>query len=342
MWNQGRGPGAGVRRCVGWELLILEVGEEGGGGGEAALEGEEGGAQGGEGGGGVAQEAVGEVEGGQEFGTQARRGGEWCVGGRRVGGCKPSQEEGQRLVVAGAVGSGGAPMRIRAIGPIGPINPIGPIEALGAEEGEEAALDVGVEDVVDGARTRGESLQGYVAGLDADGRGEVAVADLQGDAAGRRAALAHDAAYDAAEWAVDYANGVGRGQVNFAGGVDGEVVGLGGGDAPEGLYGRIAECDVSPSALGRGLGGSVNHGVDLGARRAERAQLGGRSAQKGIVEQQGHLHAARATALGAVEAADARGKELWRSIFIFRTHGGDGALQRLGGGPPAVGFTYGD
>lgn len=262
---------------------------EGGGGGEAALEGEEGGAQGGEGGGGVAQEAVGEVEGGQEFGAQARRGGEWCVGGRRVGGGKPSQEEGQRLVVAEAVGSGGAfglcglgdvmvfkDFRVGGVGGVG--------VGLSAEEGEEAALDVGVEDVVDGARTRGESLQGYVAGLDADGRGEVAVADLQGDAAGRRAALAHDAAYDAAEWAVDYANGVGRGQVNFAGGVDGEVVGLGGGDAPEGLYGRIAECDVSPSALGRGLGGSVNHGVDLGARRAERAQLGGRSAQKGVVE----------------------------------------------------------
>lgn len=267
---------------------------EGGGGGEAALEGEEGGAQGGDGGGGVAQEAVGEVEGGQEFGAQARRGGEWCVGGRRVGGCKPSQEEGQRLVVAGAVGSGGA-FGLCGLGDVMVFKDLRLLKdfksggsgcgfGLGAEEREEAALDVGVEDVVDGARTRGESLQGYVAGLDADGRGEVAVADLQGDAAGRRAALAHDAAYDAAEWAVDYANGVGRGQVNFAGGVDGEVVGLGGGDAPEGLYGRIAECDVSPSALGRGLGGSVNHGVDLGARRAERAQLGGRSAQKGVVE----------------------------------------------------------
>lgn len=44
MWNQGRGPGAGVRRCVGWELLLSEVGEEGGGGGEAREEGEEGGA----------------------------------------------------------------------------------------------------------------------------------------------------------------------------------------------------------------------------------------------------------------------------------------------------------
>lgn len=301
MWNQGRGPGAGVRRCVGWELLVLEVGEEGGGGGEAREEGEEGGAQGREGGGGVAQEAVGEVEGGQEFGAQARRGGEWCVGGRRVGGGKPSQEKGQRLVVAGAVGSGGAfglcglgdfrafkvlrvfkVVRVFKDFRVGGVGGVG--VGLGAEEGEEAALDVGVEDVVDGARTRGESLQGYVAGLDANGRGEVAVADLQGDAAGRRAALAHDAAYDAAEWAVDHANGVGRGQVNFAGDVDGEVVGLGGGDAPEGLYGRVAESDVSPSALGRGLGGSVDYGIDLGAGGAERAQLGGRSAQKGVVE----------------------------------------------------------
>lgn len=353
MWNQGRGPEAGVRWCVGWELLILEVGVEGGGGGEAALEGEEGGAQGGEGGGGVAQKAVGEVEGGQELGAQAGGSGEWCVGGRRVGGGKPSQEEGQRLVAAGAVGSGGA-FGLCGLGDVRAFKVLSVLKAfrvfkgggsgcgfgLGAEEGEEAALDVGVEDVVDGARTRGESLQGYVAGLDADGRGEVAVTDFQGDAAGRRAALAHDAAYDAAEWAVDHANGVGRGQVNFARGVDGEVVGLCGGDAPEGLYGRIAECDVPPSALSRGLGGSVNHGVDLGAGGPERAQLGGRSTQKGIVEQQGRLHAARAAALGAVEAADARGKELWRSLF--RTHGGDGALQRLGGGAPAVGFTYGD
>lgn len=294
MWNQGRGPGAGVRRCVGWELLVLEVGEEGGGGGEAREEGEEGGAQGREGGGGVAQKAVGEQEGGQELGAQARRGGQRGVGGRRVGGCKPSQEEGQRLVVAGAVGSGGA-FGLCGLGDVMVFKDLRLLKdfksggsgcgfGLGAEEREEAALDVGVEDVVDGARTRGESLQGYVAGLDADGRGEVAVTDFQGDAAGRRAALAHDAAYDAAEWAVDYANGVGRGQVNFAGGVDGEVVGLGGGDAPEGLYGRIAECDVSPSALGRRFGGSVNHGVDLGARRTERAQLGGRSAQKGVVE----------------------------------------------------------
>lgn len=337
MWNQGRGPGAGVRRCVGWELLILEVGEEGGGGGEAALEGEEGGAQGGEGGGGVAQEAVGEVEGGQEFGTQARRGGEWCVGGRRVGGCKPSQEEGQRLVVAGAVGSGGAPMRIRAIGPIGPINPIGPIEALGAEEREEAALDVGVEDVVDGARTRRKGLQGYVARLDADGRGEVAVADLQGDAAGRRAALAHDTACDAAERAVDHTHGVGCGQVDLARGVDREVVGLGGGDAPESLDGVVAERYVAPPALSRRFGGSVDYRVDLGAGGAERAQLGGRSAQKGVVEQQWRLHSARAAALGAVEPAYARGKKLWRSLF--RAHGGDGAAERFRGGAPAVGRT---
>lgn len=300
MWNQGRGPGAGVRRCVGWELLLSEVGEEGGGGGEAREEGEEGGAQGGDGGGGVAQEAVGEVEGGQELGAQARGGGEWCVGGRRVGGCKPSQEEGQRLVVAGAVGSGSA-FGLCGLGDVMVFKDFRLFKdlrllkdfkgggggcgfGLGAEEGEEAALDVGVEDVVDGARTRGEGLQGYVARLDANGRGEVAVADLQGDAAGRRAALAHDAAYDAAEWAVDHANGVGRGQVNFARGVDGEVVGLGGGDAPEGLYGRVAESDVSPSALGRGLGGSVDYGIDLGAGGAERAQLGGRSAQKGVVE----------------------------------------------------------
>lgn len=279
---------------------FLEVGVEGGGGGEAALEGEEGGAQGGEGGGGVAQKAVGEVEGGQELGAQARRGGEWCVGGRRVGGGKPSQEKGQRLVVAEAVGSGGA-FGLCGLGDVMVFKDFRLFKdlrllkdfkgggsgcgfGLGAEEREEAALDVGVEDVVDGARTRGESLQGYVAGLDADGRGEVAVTDFQGDAAGRRAALAHDAADDAAEGAVDHAHGVGRGQVDFAGGVDGEVVGLGGGDAPEGFDGRIAECDVSPSALGRRFGGSVNHGVDLGARRAERAQLGGRSAQKGVVE----------------------------------------------------------
>lgn len=303
MWNQGRGPGAGagVRRCVGWELLVLEVGEEGGGGGEAALEGEEGGAQGGEGGGGVAQKAVGEVEGGQELGAQARGSGEWCVGGRRVGGGKPSQEEGQRLVVAGAVGSGGAfglcglgdfrafkvlrvfkVVRVFKDFRVGGVGGVG--VGLGAEEGEEAALDVGVEDVVDGARTRGKGLQGYVARLDADGRGEVAVADLQSDAAGRRAALAHDTACDAAERAIDHAHGVGCSQVDLARGVDREVVGLGGGDAPESLDGVVAERYVAPPALSRGLGGAVDYGIDLGAGGAERAQLGGRSAQKGVVE----------------------------------------------------------
>lgn len=277
----------------------------------------------------MAQKAVGEVEGGEEFGAEARGGCQGGVGDRRVGGGKPSQEKGQRLVAAWGVGSGGA------FGLCGLGRRVGV-----AQQGEQAALDVSVEDVVDGARARREGLQGYVAGLDADSRGEVAVADLQGNAAGRRAALAHDAAYDAAERAVDHAHGVGRGQVNLARGVDGEVVGLGGGDAPEGFDGRVAESDVPPSALSRRFGGSVDYGVDLGAGGAECAQLGGRSAQKGVVEQQGRLHAARATALGAVEAADARGKELWR--FLFGSHGGDGALQRLGGSAPAVGFTYGD
>lgn len=276
----------------------------------------------------MAQKAVGEVEGGEELGAEARGRRQGGVGGRRVGGGKAAQEKGQRLVAEGRRRGG----RL-GIGGIG--------RSVGAaQQGEQAALDVCVEDVVDGARARREGLQGYVAGLDADSGGEVAVADLKGNAAGRRAALAHDAAYDAAERAVDHAHGVGRGQVNLARGVDGEVVGLGGGDAPEGLDGRVAECDVPPSALGRRFGGSVDYGVELGAGGAECAQLGGRSAQKGVVEQQGRLHAARATALGAVEAADARGKELRRSRFC--PHGGDGALQRQGGGAPAVGFTYGD
>lgn len=346
---------------------FLEVGVEGGGGGEAALEGEEGGAQGGEGGGRVAQVAVGEVEGGQELGAQARRGGEWCVGCRRVGGGKAPQEEGQRLVGSGGVGLGtlsrpqvgsGGAFGLCGLGGVGAYKVLSAFKVfrvfrvvkvfrvgggsgcgfgLGAEEGEEAALDVGVEDVVDGARTRGESLQGYVARLDADGRGEVAVADLQGDAAGRRAALAHDTACDAAERAIDHAHGVGCGQVDLARGVDREVVGLGGGDAPESLDGVVAERYVAPPALSRRFGGSVDYRVDLGAGGAERAQLGGRSAQKGVVEQQWRLHSARAAAIGAVEPAYARGKKLWRSLF--RAHGGDGAAERLGGGAPAVGRT---
>lgn len=349
------------------------MGEEGGGGGEAALEGEEGGAQGGEGGGRVAQEAVGEVEGGQELGAQARGGGEWCVGCRRVGGGKAPQEEGQRLVGSGGVGLGtlsrpqvgsGGAFGLCGLGGITAFKVFRDFRVvrdfrafrdfrvfrdfrggggsgcgfgLGAEEGEEAALDVGVEDVVDGARTRRKGLQGYVARLDADGRGEVAVADLQSDAAGRRAALAHDTACDAAERAVDHTHGVGCGQVDLARGVDREVVGLGGGDAPESLDGVVAERYVAPPALSRRFGGSVNYGVDLGAGVAERAQLGGRSAQKGVVEQQGCLHSARAAALGAVEPAYARGKKLWRSLF--RAHGGDGAAERFGGGAPAVGRT---
>lgn len=372
MWNQGRGPEAGVKWCVGWDLLVLEVGEEGGGGAEAREEGEEGGAQGREGGGRVAQVAVGEVEGGQELGAQARRGGEWCVGCRRVGGGKAPQEEGQRLVAGGAVGRLGGARTVRVVRALKVLKVFRVFRVfkvfkvfrvlrafkdvrgggghwgvgfggapgrggLGAQEGEEAAVDVGVEDVVDGARARGEGFEGYVARLDADGRGEVAVADFQGDAAGRRAALAHDAAYDAAERAVDHAHGVGRGQIDFAGGIDREVVGLGGGDAPESLDGVVAERYVAPPALSRRFGGSVNYGVDLGAGAAERAQLGGRSAQKGVVEQQGCLHAARAAALGAVEPAYARGKKLWRSLF--RAHGGDGAAERFGGGAPAVGRT---
>lgn len=296
----------------------MEVGEKGGGGGEAAEEGEEGGAQGGEGGGWVPQKAVGEQQGAKEFGAKARGCRQGGIGGRGVGGGKPPQEEGERLV-----GAGVAAFRFGS-----------------AQEGEEAALDVGVEDIVDGARARGEGLQGYVARLDADGRGEVAVADFQGDTGGGSATLAYDTAHNTAEWAVDYSHGVGCSEVDFAGGVDGEVVGFGGGDAPEGFYGLVAERDVAVSALGRCLRGAVDHGVDLGARGAEGAQLGAGGAQKGIVEQQGRLYAARTAALGAVEPADARGEELGR--LLFRAHSGDGAAERLGGGAPVVGFTYGN